>query len=152
VPAFQGALHDEGTLPIQLRRSDLPHVDTPGKRAKAQELGYRDGLDLTRDVTANWTEVYQGDDNRLVLAIPNGHAKVAVVELGKDGDSYRVVTSGVRRWEQLPDEPLWQRGRSPSKAPAGGAPPFQRPAHKPADRPGSLRARAVRGTWYRGPQ
>jgi hypothetical protein len=121
VPAFEGALHEEGDFPIQLRRSDVPHVDTPGKRVQAQSLGYRDGLDLTRDVSANWTEVYQGRDGRLVLAIPNGQPKVA--ELGKDGNSYRIVSAGLRLKDQLPNEPLWQRVREPSETPAGGAPP-----------------------------
>jgi hypothetical protein len=62
-----------------LRREDIKHVDAPLKRTDAQAHGYRDGLDLARDVAANWTEAYAGHSGRLVLAIPNGDTRVAVV-------------------------------------------------------------------------
>jgi hypothetical protein len=104
----RAGLTEDAELGVRIARRDLPHVDTPMRSAEAHDAGYRNGIELTVDVAGNWQEVRKSDGERIILVKRNGANKVAVVELDRFAgeDFYRVVTSGMRKDDQIEPLPL----------------------------------------------
>ena len=123
-----GTLADaDGTVrSIGMRRGSVGHVDTPLKHAEAVSAGYRDGLDLIRDVTANYTEIRGAKDGRLMLVKRNGHARVALVELVQSGRIWHVLSGGLRDGGKLDrdTELLRQRLKTTSETATGPQSPL----------------------------
>lgn len=119
-------LSDGVTRPIGIRRQDLKHTDLVLKHFEARSTGYRDNLDLVRDVVANYQEVRRLSPDRLLLAIRADPNRAAYVELVSSGRMWRVVTGGLRVDEQIDREPLvpWQKPTNASEAAAGPQPPL----------------------------
>ena len=74
---------------------------SPDKHQRAQEIGYRDGLELIEDVARNHNTVVEQVNGRLMLVKTDGQNRYAIAEfqdggwkrlIGKDGPYYGVTT------------------------------------------------------------
>ena len=65
-----------------------------GKRLQSfKEAGYMGIPDFVKDIAQNYNQIWKQPNGRLMLVKRNGGAKVAVIELSKEGDYYGVTTS-----------------------------------------------------------
>lgn len=89
---------------------------SPRKHERAQKLGYRDGLELIKDVAENYDTVVEEVNGRLMPAKRNGQSRYAIAEyrdgsrksLHGKGEPFYGVTTG------LPDgKRQAERGKTP---------------------------------------
>jgi len=89
-----------GDLPVKIKRGTAIYkLGTDEKVTAARAAGYDDQMALIGDVTANWTDIFDGGKGRLLIAKRNGKNAGTVVEVAarNDGEYYDVVTAGLWR-------------------------------------------------------
>ena len=83
VPAVEGAPHTSGDLDVRLLRGTIKHVDTRAKWSEEQAASYQDGLHLTTDAAANWTQAREGHDGDSY-----SQSQMAMAQLEEDEEGY----------------------------------------------------------------